>query len=278
MNKKWLLLTLLVTVLCVPNLAVSATFKNIIAFGDSISDNGFDDGHGFARKSNGKVWVEYLGEKIGCSLIEDRAWSGAMSGQGNYNPPAKDWSGLLWQVENYVPAKKINMEKTLFTIQIGTNDLHDPTKGITPQQVIDNVIAAMEGLSVKGAKHFMVWNMPVSLVSPGYTDPNYEWYSYYAPLLDKALAQYKEYNELIEVALADFAKKHPMVTVSFFDADSALEKIKVTFANSTEPWHGSYLYPEPGKWLWWDHWHYMTETHRKIAEAAAATLKKSLLK
>lgn len=95
----------LVFVIACISLTASASaenkFKKIVAFGDSVSDNAFDDGHGFRRYSNGKIWVEYLGGMLGCESVDDRAWGGAMSGQGNYNAPAKDWSGLLWQVEQY---------------------------------------------------------------------------------------------------------------------------------------------------------------------------------
>ena len=242
------------------------TLDAVIAFGDSLSDNAFDDGHGFRRYSNGKVWVEYLGESLGVGKIEVRAWGGALSGQGNYNAPAKDWSGLLWQVENYQPQE--DLDKTLFTLEIGLNDLHDPTAEIKPQQVVENIRQALTMLADKGAKHILVWNLPTSITPPGYTDADYEWHSYYAPLKDQALALFKEFNTLIGPALAEFEAARPETKIHFFDFDAAMDTIKTRFQNTDSPWLGTYQYPEPTQWLWWDHWHFMTETHRQIAEQA----------
>ena len=142
MKKRTPIILLMVLFLCLPHGASAGQFKNIIAFGDSISDNAFDDGHGFRRYSNGKIWVEHLGDMLGSEFVEVRAWGGAMSGKGNYNGAAKDWSGLLWQIDQYTPST--NMDETLFTIEIGVNDLHDPSKKIPPKQVVDNLLKAME--------------------------------------------------------------------------------------------------------------------------------------
>jgi phospholipase/lecithinase/hemolysin len=271
-KRKFHLVFVLAFCFVLPQFASATQFKNIIAFGDSLSDNAFDDGHGFRRYSNGKVWVEYLGEMLGSGLIEVRAWGGAMSGQGNFNPPAKDWSGLFWQLDKYTPTTK--MDQTLFTIEIGINDLHDPNNKITPQQVVENIVKAMERLAAKGAKYIMIWNIPTSITFPGYTDEKYEWYSYYAPLKDGAYALFGKFNELIDDAVADFDKKHPDVTVYFFDFDGTMKEIKTKFEDTTNPWLGSYLYPKAGKWMWWDHWHFMTETHKYIAERAYDLIKK----
>ena len=70
-----------------------------------------------------------------------------------------------------------------------------------------------------------------------------------------------------------FAKKHVEVKLYFFDFNSAMQKIKDKFENTTTPWYGSYLYPQAGKWMWWDHWHFMTETHKYLAEEAYQVLK-----
>ena len=245
-------------------------FATVIAFGDSLSDNAFDDGHGFRRYSNGKVWVEYLGESLGAGQVEVRAWGGALSGQGNYNAAAKDWSGLLWQVGQYQPTG--DLDRTLFTLEIGLNDLHDPTAEISPEQVIENIRKALTVLAGKGAKHVMVWNLPTGIIPPGYTDPDYEWHAYYAPLKDQALALFKAFNKLIGPALTAFAAEHPETAIYFFDFDAALEAIEPQFENTATPWLGTYQYPDPKGWLWWDHWHFMTETHRQIAERALSAL------
>ena len=201
-NSPLLFLLTTIFIFSIPQLALSTNFEYIVAFGDSISDNGFDDGYGFKRPSNGKIWVEYLGEMLGDSVVESRAWSGAMSGEGNYSKAAKDWSGLLWQVTNYAPTT--NTQKTLYTVEIGINDLHDPSNGIAPAQVVDNFTKTLDILVNKGAIHIMVWNIPSSITFPGYIDKKYEWISYYEPLREKAVEAFSGYNKLIENAISSF--------------------------------------------------------------------------
>ena len=127
----------------------SYAYKRIVAFGDSMTDNGYDNGHGFQRYSNGKVWVEYLAEMLRVGDVEVYAWGGARSGYGNDHPNANDWSGLLWQIEHYSPSGSVR--QTLFTVEIGINDLHDPSNGITAQTVIDNLLLFIANLIDKGA-------------------------------------------------------------------------------------------------------------------------------
>ncbi len=252
--------------LCVAASGISQakTFPHLVVFGDSLSDNGIDDGNGFMRKSNGKVWPEYLAEMMGAKTVDVRAWSGAMSGLGNYSPNAKDWSGLLWQVQKYTPSTV--MDETLVVVEIGTNDLHDPDTKVTPAQVVENVMKALEGLSSKGVKHLMLWNLNASLVSPGYTDEKYQWFDYYKNKKDAATEQFRQFNLLIVDAVDDFNKKQKSMQVILFDADAAVAEIAKQFKNTTTPWYDTKYFPEKGGWFWFDHWHYMTETHKYLAE------------
>lgn len=148
------------------------TFQHLVVFGDSLSDNGIDDGHGFLRYSNGKVWPEYLSEAMAAKSVEVRAWSGA-------------------------------------------NDLHDPDTKISSEQVAANVMTALKQLVAKGVRHVMVWNLITSVI----------------PL----------------------------------DADGAVTRIAGQFENTKTPWKGTKFYPEKGEWFWFDHWHYMTESHMHLA-------------
>jgi phospholipase/lecithinase/hemolysin len=209
---------------------------------------------------------------MGVKSLEDRAWGGALSSQGNYNSPAKDWSGLLWQVQGYTPEAKT--AQTLFVIEIGINDLHDPANNIPPSTVVKNVQRAMEDLIGKGARNIIVWNLPASITFPGYTTPKYEWYSYYAPKLHEAKAQFTKYNELIAVAVAAEAQNHADVKIYLYDVDNGMKDIQKRFSNTTTKWLGSYLYPQTGEWMWFDEWHLMTEAHKYIAEQVYDLLQK----
>ncbi|MBU2705132.1 hypothetical protein KCM76_04015 [Zooshikella marina] len=248
----------------VPTISKAENYQHLVVFGDSLSDNGIDDGNGFLRNSNGKVWPEYLAGLMAVKTLDVRAWSGATSGRGNYNTNASDWSGLLWQVKNYRPTTPLN--KTLAIVQIGTNDLHDPDKKITPEQVSANVENALKQLSAKGIKNIIVWNLNTTVVSPGYTDKQYEWYEYYKDKKDTATEQYIKFNHLIKNTVNQLNSHQQSTNILLFDANVALTEIAKKFENTTTPWRDTKYYPKENGWFWFDHWHYMTETHKYIAD------------
>ena len=250
--------------------ASTREIKALVVFGDSMSDNGHVDGHGFFRSSNGKVWPEYLSDMLSPEKLDVRAWGGATSGQGNYNANASDWSGLLWQVDRYEPA--YDMARTLVVVEIGFNDLHDPENEIQPQQVVDNVIKALNRLAVKGVRNLVVWNIFTSPVSPGYTDVNYDQYQHYHGKQDQARRDFAEYNALLPAALAEFEKSHPSVKLLFFDADRIIAKIAERFQDKTSTWQFTWYAPDKDKWFFFDHWHFMTDVHRHIAREIFALL------
>jgi lysophospholipase L1-like esterase len=244
---------------------MSNKFNNLLVFGDSMSDNGLENGHGFNRYSNGKVWPEYLAAALGAENLDVQAYGGAMSGNGNYNPPAHDWSGLLWQVENYTPGPGMN--ETLVAVQIGFNDLHDPSTGVSPRQVVDNLKSALEILTGKGAVDFLVWDIHTAPIPPGYLDEKYELYSYYQDKLEAALQRFAEFNRLLAPALREFAKNHDGVDLCFFEAARHIAAIAGRFAETKSPWPGAGYYAEKDKWFWYDHWHFTTDVHRYLSEA-----------
>lgn len=267
----WVLLAGICSCFLIPLSTVAKTdFNQIVVFGDSMSDNGIDDGAGFRRYSNGMIWAEHLGVMMNGADVTVLAWGGAMSSEGNYSPAAKDWSGLLWQVAQYEPSG--DMDETLFIVQIGTNDLHDPDMKIAPAQVAANIGEAVKVLAEKGAEHIMVWNLFTSPTSPGYIDEKYEWYDYYKEKPEQALALYKELNSILPESFDAMKAASPGVTYYYFEADKAMDAIVPKFENTTDVWIGSKLYPEAGGWIWFDHWHFMTETHKHIAEAVMDTL------
>ena len=85
------------------------TSRKIVAFGDSFTDNGYINGHGFNRDTNGYVWVEYLAKMIECQEVDNRAWGGARTDNGHFL--GFDWSGFNWQIDNY--KTPINSDKNV---------------------------------------------------------------------------------------------------------------------------------------------------------------------
>ena len=154
-------------------------FSKVVAFGDSVSDNGFQDGAGFQPYTNGYVWVEYLANSLpgGPVPVRSDAWGGAMTNQANWDKI--DWSGLLWQIDQY--EKEIGQEdisKVLYTIYCGGNDFWGKKKDVAVSA--NNIVTAMERLKKIGAKHIVLANQYTAVISPGYLKGDYV--SYRAPL------------------------------------------------------------------------------------------------
>nr|WP_321258853.1 SGNH/GDSL hydrolase family protein [uncultured Pseudodesulfovibrio sp.] len=238
---------------------------HILAFGDSFSDNAYCNGCGYNRLSNGKVWVEHLAQMLGATL-EDRAWCGAKSGQGNASGP-EDWSGLAWQVDTYTPS---NSERdVLCTILIGINDVYDGTG--KAEEIVANTVSAMSTLEGKGVSHFLISNIPDITLAPAYRKE-------YAPLKKTVQNLVKNINSQLDMAILGphgFCKHHPDTAVYPLLNTYALFNELVTskeFTNTREPWNGTYSNPNTTGYMWWDDWHPMTQTHKTLAHAALKML------
>jgi phospholipase/lecithinase/hemolysin len=247
----------------VPAEAAAVTFDRLIAFGDSLTD----DGHGLNGYTNGPVWVDYLAVALAIPTVENRAWGGAMTGNGNANE--LDWSGLDWQVDQFAPPP--DLATTLFTVWIGTNDVYGGEADIPAS--IGNVRRALDGLAAKGARHLLVASLPDITLAPAYRAG-----TKYAASADRVRELIEEFNRALAAALTDsgdgFAARHPEVELYRVDAHALFDRIAKdgTFKNTTEPWLGADRCPEPAGYMWWDEWHPMTEVHRRVAMAAAAAL------
>jgi len=239
--------------------------QHILAFGDSFSDNGFSNGCGYNRLSNGKVWVEYLAELLNASL-EDRAWCGATSSQGNASGP-ENWSGLAWQVETYKPHN--NGTDILCTILIGINDVYEGNS--SAENVVVNIVSAIEDLADKGIKRFLVSNVPDITHAPAYGKE-------YAPAKERVQDTIKQLNSQLERALfytGGLSIRRPDIELfPLLDAYTVFNKLvsDKKFTNTHEPWNDTYSYPHPYSYIWWDAWHPMTEAHRVLALAAVEVL------
>ncbi len=89
----------------------AVTCEHVIVFGDSLSDDGAEaegPSHGFNRYSNGPVWPEYLKNMLECANYDNFAYAGATSGMDNFYFPG--WSGVLWQVTNFLSATPVVSE------------------------------------------------------------------------------------------------------------------------------------------------------------------------
>ena len=138
-------------------------YSSVLAFGDSLSDNGNGDGYGLARFSNGPVWVEYLAAGFGSVPLLDMAYGGATT---SFDAPAASAYGgasalgLQWQVGAYGATHSYSIaDDTLVTISAGGNDLFNLRNPFT---AADNIAIAIQNLIAMGGDSFLVMNLSPS--------------------------------------------------------------------------------------------------------------------
>jgi len=166
MNMKRAMLTWFLCISFILSAAVTGhAYSSIVAFGDSISDNGVygqysdpqaaqtsaTDSYGYQRYSNGPVWVENLAYDYGISLL-DMAYGGATTTATAHN--------LGWQIANYTGTVSPSM---LVTILAGANDMSAYFSGVateTPAYAAANIISGIKTLADAGFRNFFVPNLP----------------------------------------------------------------------------------------------------------------------
>jgi phospholipase/lecithinase/hemolysin len=161
--------------------ALAGTLTQIVAFGDSLVDDGnlfaataAEPGGPFpesppyfdGRLSNGAVWVEVLSRRLGVKLT-NYAYGGAQTDRDNvYDAdfPGLELPGLLDQVDMYVTglAGETADPNALFVVAAGASDFESPP--LNPAAAIEasvgNIVEAVVSLSAAGAERFLVSNLP----------------------------------------------------------------------------------------------------------------------
>ena len=237
----------------------SQNFKNIVAFGDSFTDNGYINGQGFNRDTNGYVWVEYLAKMIECQNVDNRAWGGARTDNGHYL--GFDWSGFNWQIDNYDTTT--SLDETLYTVWIGVNDYWDNKDD--PSNSVMNIKTGLNKLIEKGGKHFVVFNNFDLTMSLGY-GPNTEYHT----LIPEVRKLTKRFNSELSSMLFDttsgLVQSHPEIKIYYIDIYTFMNELVDKNQFNSKPWKGTYKFPDPKEYLWYDEWHPMTSCHKQIAE------------
>jgi len=178
-------------------------YSAILAFGDSLSDNGTTalngiagDTYGFKRYSNGPVWVEYLaGTSHFNAPLMDLAYGGATSGWDN--PAASKTSGvsyydtntgLQWQVATYTAKYTTIASTALVTVWAGGNDMFNYAAAVpytavsaankaaglyNPAAAAANIGQAVQNLINIGGLEFLVPNLSYNSTDPykGWKEP-----------------------------------------------------------------------------------------------------------
>ena len=260
------IVTWFMSLLLVLSVAAGAyAYSSVLSFGDSLSDNGqYElngtpyaavgnnnpyDQFGFQRFSNGPVWVEYLAQDLGASLL-DMAYGGATSGMDN---PAAGLpiTGLQWQVGAYNSVFGNVADNTLITISAGGNDMFNSRNAT---QAALNIAGAISYLISIGADDFMIMNLATTQQPAPY------------------VAWMNEFNAALSASLGILDASNPDVDLYLLD----LTKLTLDVDNSTGTWLANCAANpaacEGITYAWWDTIgvHPTTEVHAQIGAYAAS--------
>lgn len=249
-------------------------WEKIVAFGDSLSDNGDLDGYGFGVASNGEVWLDYLADSMEDVILEDRALCGAMS--SGHVSLGLDY-GLDWQVDQYIsslgplPEGGHDLSEILFTVWIGGNDFlqHGPYPSVAENAVVI-VKNSLQELIDAGAEDILVMNMPDLGLAPGVQLGS-------PALIEAYTAVSQYYNNCITAALCALRVENEDENIKFYLADTfAL----LQFAVENGELLGLPNVSIPCTWgedceasIFWDGIHPTTATHKYLAALALGQVK-----
>ena len=282
---KRVILALVLSVFLIFSTTILAhAYSSILAFGDSLSDNGIyqgypggtpgninsNDTYGFYRYSNGPVWVEYLaGHTLFNVPLLDLAYGGATSGIDNpaaskalpaYFPYFDYNTGLQWQVKTYKTTFGSISSDTLVTIWAGANDMFQYVNGpdtvqaglnkaaglYDPDKAASNIALAIKNLILNGGQEFLVLNLPYND-----SDPYKSWKQPFDADLAVDLAALKALYPEIDIYTPDMN-------------DLVLTGIDYYTGTWLDQTYG------PGTYRYYDGVHPTTEVHAQIAAYAAA--------
>ena len=251
--------------------AEAQSTSGLVAFGDSLSDNGnLFDAFGFpgapywnGRFSNGPVWVERMAPRLGIPspLIQDWAVGGATTDDV-----------LNFQVLPYLASVGTVPDDTLITVWAGANDLidllddpnQDPNELIS--DAITNISASLTMLLLAGADEIVVVNLPDLSLTPGVTglgDPT-------AIILANALSQ--AFNDALALALLQIeaAFQVDLIEVDAFGSLTDVVEDPSTYGllnvtdQALDTTTGD-VDPGEARFLFWDEIHPTTRAHRIFA-------------
>jgi phospholipase/lecithinase/hemolysin len=275
-----------------------AQYDKIVAFGDSLTDNGnlfaattafLGPGNGIpkspyyqGRFSNGPVWVETLAADLGVPL-DDFAYGSATTGTVNNASPLLP--GMATEVSNYLalPGNTTLDPHALYVLWGGANDYFGGQTN--PNVVVGNLTSEITSLASQGATHFFIPNLPLLGELPG-TSGN--------PAISAGLNGLTlENNALLEAALQELGASQPSLSLTYFDvnhyfeaalADPGLYGLTNTTTNyisnqgqpeGTDPEINPALGnnpPPPTGFLFWDEVHPTATWHAILGNLAFATI------
>lgn len=288
--------------------AQAADYTQLIAFGDSLSDNGNllaatsavvgvanavpqTTDYYQGRFSNGKAAVEYLAQNLGVSLT-DFAFGGALTGATNGAVAASPLSmvpqllntGLLSQVGMFQASLggAAADSSALYFVWAGANDFfYQGASLATAATAIDNLVNAVGSLYSLGARNFLLPTLPglgstpESLaLSAALGDPT-------IPFQLNALTQ--SFNDGLTLAYSNLAALLPGATLTMFDSYGAQQAVLANpaafgLSNTTDACFTGYVgvagtqCADASGYMFWDKVHPTTTTNAILGAGMAAAV------
>ena len=274
MNKRHLLIFGLAILLILPASVPAYSWDKIVAFGDSLSDNGPDDGYGFGVASNGPVWLDYLAASMEDVELEDRALGGAQS-----DGPVVEIAegvfiniGLIQQVTDYIDSLPADADLSgiLFTGWIGGNDFLQwgPSEEVI-DNALNNISDALQDLIDAGAKDIMVMNLPDLGLAPAIVD---------SPAAAAFTSGSMTFNTFLSQLVCDFRGAYPKVKFYMADTFELLQYAveygeSLGFTDVDGTCVGGGALPLCEGYIFFDGIHPTTATHQYLAALAVAQVK-----
>jgi phospholipase/lecithinase/hemolysin len=263
-------------------------FKEIVAFGDSLTDTGnlyaatedtfppASDYYYQGRFSNGPVWVEWLALQLGVPAPAPFVTGGTNYAFGGAETDLKhEFStegtpNIGTQLLYFVDTQGTFSDDQLVVLWAGANDFlnaHQPD----PSVPVANLSAAITSLAHLGAKTIVVPNLPPLGKTPALVGTAYE------PVFDALTTQF---NDKLESALDDL-ETNLGITIIRLNTFDLLQRVLKTptafgFTNVTAPaliTEGGAIggifvsvAPNPDDYLFWDIVHPTRVAHRDLGD------------
>ena len=270
-----------------------AEFTGLYAFGDSLTDTGnlppdlqlpppYFDG----RRSNGILWVEYLGFALN---IPPRKWNnfayGGASAREVEDSPIPGLQEQLDIFESGLVRKKRADKNALYVVWAGSNDFLDylanPSQvGIIPA-ALESTISAVNRLHDLGARKIMVVNLP----ELGLTPLGVATQAFYdsIPLDINISSLVAEYNSALDSSLDQLGFQTIRVDSAGVLQDAVESPRRYWLRNVTDPYLPFNFPAElptgtPKGYLFWDIVHPTTHGHFIIAIEAWKTIQRSKIR
>ncbi|MBT8267101.1 MAG: hypothetical protein KJP20_11195, partial [Bacteroidia bacterium] len=134
-----------------------------------------------------------------------------------------------------------------------------------PSNSVRNIKTGLESLIKKGGKHFVVFNNFDLTLSLGY-GPDTEYFDL-VPKVQKLTKQFNvELYDMLFNKSTGMVQSNPEIKIYYIDIYTFMNDLVNNNQFNQKPWRGTYKFPDPEEYLWYDEWHPMTSCHKKIAE------------